>query len=136
MSFFKGFESLFSNFAKNEMFDYLKFAMYGTDDKNVVRQKDEALQALFNGIEEMNKKNYEAAQGWIKNSIGLYDETHDTLRKAFSEFFMGEMYETMKNFTKAMEYYEKAHEVFKTKASMMALNVEKKIDTLKKELVK
>ncbi len=131
--FFKGLNNIVENISNNEMFNYLKFAIYGTDNKEEVEKQEKALNMMLMGIESMNKKNYEKAKSSIKKSIDMYSESKDKLRKAFSQFFMAQVYEATENLQKAIDYYQEAYEIFNEKRNMMALNVEKKIKTLMEE---
>lgn len=130
LDWFQKAENIISSLGKNEIFDYLKYIVYNTDDKKMIEQKDKALNSLFAGMEALNKKNFESAMGFIEQSIGIFTKTNDELRKAISEFFMGEAYKLKENTEKAKEYYEKAFEVLKKNGNMMAHTIEQKLKEL------
>jgi tetratricopeptide (TPR) repeat protein len=117
-----------------EIFDYMKFILYGTNDKDVIQQKDKALRELFAGMKEMGKRNLDKSLSLIKDSLDIFAQTKDELSEAFAQFFMGEVYQLKDDVANALDYYEKAYEVFQKNKNLMALNVEQKIKDLRKSL--
>ncbi|OHD14670.1 MAG: hypothetical protein A2Y41_06055 [Spirochaetes bacterium GWB1_36_13] len=125
-------ESMVSNVYKNDMFNYLKAVIYNTDNKDLIEKKEKAFNALFIGIEAMNQNNYDKAINLVQNSIDIFKETQDQLRQSFSEFFMGQIYQTKEEFEKAKEYYKRSYQYLKEQKNNFALTIEEKLKELEK----
>lgn len=120
-----------SDFYQNQVMGYLKFALYGTDDKKVVEEKELALKELMAGIQEMGKKNFETAQGFMSKALNIFTSNKDDLHTAFSEFFLGEVSRMKEDFATAQERYQKALDIFSSQKNRMASEVEEKIKEVK-----
>lgn len=124
------------NSRQNQVFDYLKFMLFGTEDKDIISQKEKALESLFEAMNEMSNKKLDRASQMIKKSIDIFSNTRDHLSKAFAEYFMGEVCLLNEQIEKAKEFYQSSYKVFKEKGNMMALRIEKKLLEIEEDLKK
>lgn len=113
--------------SQNELFDYLKFVIYQTDDAKVVEKKDLALDYLFNGLAFLEKKKYQKSIDFIQSAINIYEAGQDDLRKAIGLFFMGAVFQDQEKKDIAKDYFEKARVIFKEKENKMQYACENKI---------
>jgi len=128
---FSNVSNMVSDFYQNQMLDYLKFVLYGTEDRKLVEEKEQALRDLMLGMHEISRKNFETATGFMNRALNLFSSKKDDLHTAFSEFFLGEIYRMKEDFSKAQTYYQKAFDIFSAKKNRMADEVEEKIKEMK-----
>lgn len=115
----------------NYIFDYVKFVLYGTDDKELLEEKERGLKFLFEGIHHSSQQKFDIASKQIQKAIDIFEKTNDELSKAFAFFFMAQNYNLQEDTKSTKDYYEKAYQIFKEKGNMMALHIEQKLLELK-----
>ncbi len=133
-SFFKKRRTIMENMEMNKSFDYLKFAIYGTDDEKVVKEKDEGLKTLYLGIQYSEDSKYELAHKWLNKASEFFKNHKDELGESFAYFYLAELYENDGQLKKAYEYYENAHKLLEKNNNKMHFSTEKKLITLKMDI--
>ncbi len=128
------FENLgsWSSLYQNNVLGYLKFMLFGSEDKKVIEEREGALKKLLDGVSELGKKNLNRAKKFLENSVATFKKSNDEFHSAFGDFFMGELYKLKEDFEKALFFYQKAYYVLSEKKNLMALEIEKKIKDLQR----
>lgn len=111
----------------NSIPDYLKSAIYGSDDPDVIAQKEKALRDLHGGMNASEKGEQKTALKMIESAVNIFTETKDELLQAFSLFFMAEIYYQSDILDEAKNIFQKSHQIFLEKDNRMFLSTGQKI---------
>lgn len=118
----------------NKLPEYIKPAVYGSEDKNVIALKEKALRDLFAGYRLLDQRKTEEALGFIMEALYIFEETEDLLLQAFTNFFLGEIYQQQRELNTALDYFKKAYQIFDEKKNLMFISTGQKIKEIEADL--
>jgi tetratricopeptide (TPR) repeat protein len=127
LNFLTKINTLIVSHSQNEVFDYLKYIIYGTDKSEKVEELDQAFYNLFGGLDLSRDGKYSSALELLEKALKTFQANEDRLGESFCFFFIGEVHAEHKDFEKACSCYKKAHEELSRREHRMASAIESKI---------
>lgn len=118
----------------NVLPEYVKPAVYGTTDKNVIAKKEKGLQDIFSAHKSAENGKMKEAYDLLEKALHSFVETKDPLLQAFAYFFQGELYFKEYVLDKSKEAFQKAYDIFMPLKNIMFLSVGQKIVEIDKEI--
>lgn len=122
--------SVFSNLLP----DYIKPLIYGSDNPEIIALKEQGLSLFFEANRLADSRKINAALETGKKALNIFTQTQDLLLQGFIRFFMGEVFFGAGRFSEALEQFEPAYEVFKTKEHLMRVSCGQKVKDTRKEI--